>query len=89
MIDLKETWASLVALVVMNPPAKTGDLRDAHLVPRSERSPEAGHGLTTQVFLPGESHGQRRPAGCSPWSHKESDITEHMNIHTHPEKELQ
>ena len=28
------------------------------------------------VFLPGESHGQRRLAGYSPWGHKESDMTE-------------
>ena len=28
------------------------------------------------VFLPGESHGQRRPAGGSPQGHKESDTTE-------------
>jgi len=28
------------------------------------------------VFLPGESHGQRSLAGCSPWSLAESDSTE-------------
>ena len=28
------------------------------------------------VFLPGEPHGQRILAGYSPWSHKESDMTE-------------
>ena len=32
--------------------------------------------LPTPVFLPGESHGQRRLAGYSPCGHKESDITE-------------
>ena len=26
--------------------------------------------------LPGESHGQRSLVGCSPWGHKESDMTE-------------
>ena len=26
----------------------------------------------TSVFLPGESHGQRRLVGYSPWGHKES-----------------
>ena len=25
---------------------------------------------TTPVFLPGESHGQRRLAGYNPWGHK-------------------
>ena len=34
-------------------------------------------GMTTHsVFLPGESHGQRSLVGYSPWSHKESDMTE-------------
>ena len=27
-------------------------------------------------FLPRDSHGQRSLAGCSPWGHKESDMTE-------------
>ena len=31
----------------------------------------------TPGFLPGESHGQRSLAGYSPWTHKESDTTEH------------
>ena len=30
----------------------------------------------TSVLLPGESHGQRILVGCSPWSCKESDMTE-------------
>ena len=30
----------------------------------------------TPVFLPGESHGQRSPAGYSPWGRKKSDMTE-------------
>ena len=32
--------------------------------------------LSTPVFLPGESHGQRKLMGHSPWGHKESDLTE-------------
>ena len=30
----------------------------------------------TLVFLPGESHGQRRLVGSSPWGCKESNVTE-------------
>ena len=30
----------------------------------------------TPVFLPGEFHGQRSLAGCSPWGRTESDMTE-------------
>ena len=32
--------------------------------------------LPTPVFLPEEFYGQTILAGCSPWSHKESDMTE-------------
>ena len=35
------------------------------------------------VFLPQEFHGQRSPAGYSPWCHKESDTTEQLP-HTYP-----
>ena len=38
--------------------------------------------LTTAVFLPGESHGQRRPVGYSPLGCEESDTTERLT-HTH------
>ena len=34
----------------------------------------------TPVFLPGESHGQRRRAGYSPWRRKESDMTERLHF---------
>ena len=37
-------WASLVALVVMNLPANTGDIRDASSVPGSGSSPGGGNG---------------------------------------------
>ncbi|RCU27096.1 hypothetical protein DVA79_19545, partial [Acinetobacter baumannii] len=36
----------------------------------------------TPVFLPGESHGQRRLVAYSPWGHKES-ITAKETWHTH------
>ena len=34
------------------------------------------------VVLPGESHGQRNLAGCSPWNCKELDYTEQLNTLT-------
>ena len=37
----------------------------------------------TPVFLPRKSHGRRSLMGYSPWSLKESDITEHTHTHTH------
>ena len=58
--------ASQVALVVKNPPANAGDLRDAGLSPGSVRSPVGGHGSPPQYTFPGESHGQGNLAGCGP-----------------------
>ena len=42
------TGASQVALVVNNPPASAGDLRDVGLIPGSERSPGEGNGNPLQ-----------------------------------------
>ena len=39
-----EVWASQVALVVKNPPANAGDIRDGSLIPGSGRFPGGGHG---------------------------------------------
>ena len=41
-------WASQVALVVKNPPANAGDIRDAGSIPGSGRSPGGGHGNPLQ-----------------------------------------
>ena len=38
------------------------------------------------VFLPGESHGQRRLEGYSSWGRKESDTTEQLNSSSSWEK---
>ena len=40
--------ASQVALMVENPPANAGDLRDAGSIPGSGRSPGEGHGNPLQ-----------------------------------------
>ena len=40
--------ASQVALVVKNPPATAGDIRDAGSIPGSDRSPGGGHGNPLQ-----------------------------------------
>ena len=46
--------------------------------------------VPTAVFLPGESHGQRRLVGYSPWDCKELDTTEQLTpvvrtLHSHCE----
>ena len=44
-------------LVVKNPPANEGDIRDVGSVPELGRSPGEGHGNPLQYFCLGESHG--------------------------------
>ena len=69
--------------MVKSPPATGGDMRDVGLIPGSGRSLGGGHDNPVQysrldpVFSPGESPGQRNLAGCSPWGHRESDMTSH------------
>ena len=68
------------ALVVKNPPAKAGGVRDlgsswVRKVPwRREWQP-------TPVFLPGEPHGQRSLVGYSPRGRQASDMTKQL-MHT-------
>ena len=38
--------------------------------------------VTHSSLLVGKSHGQRSLEGYSPWSRKESDMTEHTHTHT-------
>ena len=67
---------SHVALVVKNPPANAGDIRESGVISELERIPWRRKGQPTPVFLSGESHGQRSLASCGPWGHKESATTE-------------
>ena len=59
------TGASQAALAVKNPPATAGDMR-CGFDPWVRKIPWRRVGQSTLVFLPGESHGQRRLAGYSP-----------------------
>ena len=67
--------ASQVVLVVKNPPANAGDIREVGLTPGSERSPRGGMATHCSI-LAGESHGQRSLVDYSPQGCKESDTTE-------------
>ena len=60
--------ASWLALVVNNPSAKAGDIRDMWFDPFvGEEIPWRRKWQPTPVFLPRKSHGQRSLAGYSPW----------------------
>ena len=57
-------------------------------IPGLGRSPGEGR-QPTPVFLPGESHGQRELGGLqSRGGPKESDMTEHACMQTHPKIHL-
>ena len=62
-ICITDLRASQVALVVKNPLANAGDIRDSGSTPGSRRSPGGGYGNPLQhSFLE-----QRSLVGCSPW----------------------
>ena len=60
------SWASLVAQLVMNPPA----VQETWVQSLGWEDPWRREKLPIPVFWPGDFHGL-----YSPWSHKESDMT--------------
>ena len=79
--------ASQGVLVVKNPPASAGDLRDTGS--RHRFNPWVRKILwrkkwqLTLVSLPGKFHGQRSLVGYSPWGHQESDTTDYLSLSWH------
>ena len=67
------------------PACSAGDASDAGSIPGFRRSPGGGHGDPLQYSCLENSHEQRNLAGYSPWSCKDSDMTEateHACIHS-------
>ena len=64
----------LVAQLVKNLLANTGNPREVGSRPRPGRSPGEGNWQPTPVLLPGKFHGQRSLIGYSPWGRKESGV---------------
>ena len=56
-------WVFQAVLVVGNPPANAGDIRDLEFDPWVGKIPWRRERKPTPVFLPGEPHGQRSLAG--------------------------
>ena len=69
---LQYSLASLVAQVVKNPCT----MQDTWVLSLDWEDILERGWLLTPVFRPGEFHGQRSLAGYSPWSRKESNMTE-------------
>ena len=61
-----------MAQLVNNPPA----MRETWVQSLGGEDPLEEGMATTPVFLPGESQGQRRLMGYSPWGRKELDTSE-------------
>ena len=74
--------ASLVVQMIKNPPVSVGDARDG-FNPWVGKIPWKRKWQPTAVFLPRKFHGQRSLMNYSPYSHKESEITENVHVHTH------
>ena len=49
-MGVRDPQAYQVALVLKNPLAKTGDVRDTDLIPQSGRSPGGGHGNHSSIL---------------------------------------
>ena len=73
-------WASQVLLVVKNPTAKAGDLRQG-FDHRIRKIPWRRAWQPIPVLSPGESHGQRSLAGYSLWGRKVT--TEGLSMHSY------
>ena len=67
-------WASRVAQLVKDLPA----VQETRFNPWVGKIPWRRKWLSTPVFLPGESHGQRSLVGYSPCTHKELDTSDRV-----------
>ena len=81
--------ASQVALVVKNPPANVGDVRDSGSIPGSGRSSGEGHGNTLQYSclenpMDRVRHKRLSPhaVGCSAQGTLSVNVI-HVRVHTH------
>ena len=60
----------------------TCNAEDLGSIPGSRIFPWRREWLPTPISLPGKSHGQKSLVGCSPWNHKELDMTERLTLFT-------
>ena len=65
--------------MVKKPPA---NIEDTSSILGFGRSLGGESGNLLPAFWPEKFHGQRSLVGDSPWGCKESDMTEHLSIHT-------
>jgi len=68
-----DTNTSLVAQTVKDLPTR----QETGLNPWVRKTPWRRSWHPTPVSLPGESHGQRSPTGCSPWGRSRTRLSAH------------
>ena len=54
-------------------------MQETQVCSLGQKDPLEKEMATHTIFLPGEFHGQRSLVGYSPWSCKESHLTEQLN----------
>ena len=79
MVPALKEGASQVVLVVKNPPANAGHVRNVSSTPGLRRSPGGGHGNPLQYSHLENAHKKRSLTGYNPWGHKEMDTTEPLS----------
>ena len=79
--DFVSMWPSQVALVVKNPSANAGDMRDMGLIPGSGRSPEEDHGNPLQYSCLENPMDRGELVGYGAQGRKESDTTKATYIY--------
>ena len=67
MGSLTFSWDSQVELLIKNPSANDGDLRNPGSIPGSGSSPGEGNGNPLQYSCLENPHGQRSRVDYSPW----------------------
>ena len=67
------SFRGLDGAMVKNMLANAGDISDTDSIPRSRKQ------QSTSELFPGKFHGQRSLVNCSPYGHKELDMTEQLH----------
>ena len=74
-----------MVLVIRNPLANAGDIRDVGSIPGLGRFLGRGHGNPLQYSCLENPHGQGNLVNYSPWDHKASNMTEQLSTAQHRE----
>ena len=84
---LKFKWASLVVLMVKNPPANAGDIRDVGSVPESGRSPGERHRNPLQYSCLEDPTDRGAWRATVHRAAKSQTRRKRLGAHTHPDTE--